>query len=508
MNRSSYQVLLIEDDPADIAAISGMLHRIRNLNMKLTAKRTAAEGIQEIADANPDCVLLDYRLGETDGLDVLSQIRSQDEDVPVVFVTGEGNEYVAVEALRRGAQEYQVKSALTSKSLRQSIQSAVRIADQERLLRNQRRELEEFVSVVAHDLQQPLCAVKGNIELVRDFCSDGLDPSGREFISSAIRMTVRMSSMIDSLLSYARAGRQPSGRHPVDLNQIVEQVKNSLGELIRTRSARIDVGPLPTALADEASMHQLLQNLVANGIKFSEEQPHIEISGTLDDDECVIQVRDHGIGIAADQTDTIFGPFKRLHSRKRFEGSGIGLATCRRIVENHGGRIGVESEPGEGSSFWFALPARKESQAAGPRILIADGEAEVVRQIAAALERDGFETLSASSVQSATEILEHNTVDLLIADVSLAGENGGDLIGDVCKTAGRPSVLAMSGGSRTESPGSLLARAREAGARGVLSKPFDMERLIGAVRSVMDGSASISAPPEQAEAQAEAELQT
>lgn len=488
MSRPSYRVLLIEDDPADVALISRLLARIRDVDIEVTAKSSADAGTEEAVANPPDCILLDYRLGETDGLDVLSRIRESNEDIPVVFVTGEGNEYVAVEALRRGAQEYQVKSSLTSKSLQQSVQSAVRIAGQESLLRHQRRELEEFVSVVAHDLQQPLCAVKGNIELVRDFCSHGLDPSGKEFIESAIRMTVRMSSMIESLLSYARAGRPPSRRHPVDLNRVMEQVANSLGELIRSRCVRLEVGPLPTVMGDEAPMHQLLQNLVANAIKFSEEQPHVEVTGAAEEGDCVIQVRDNGIGIPADQTDQIFAPFKRLHSRKRFEGSGIGLATCRRIVENHDGRIGVESKLGEGSTFWFALSARSQQRVEGPRVLIADAEADIVRRIAAALETDGYETFSATTRHAAAEILEHNPVDLLIADVALAGEDGANLIGDLHQQAGSPPILAMSGGNRTESPGALLARAREAGADGVLSKPFDMERLIGAVRSLMDES--------------------
>jgi len=485
MTRQSYRILHIEDDAADIAVVSRLLRRVRDFDVEVVAKQTPDAGLKELMESEVDCVLLDYRLGATDGLAVLSRIRHINPYVPIVFVTGEGNEYVAIEALRRGAQEYQVKSSLTSRSLQQAIQSALRISKQERLLEQQRRELIDFVSVVAHDLQQPLCAVKGNIELVRDFYSANLDPAGQEFIHSAVRMTERMSRMIDSLLSYARAGGGQRQRQPVDLNRVMENVVSSLSELIRSRSAEVVVSPLPTAMGDESTLTQLLQNLVANGIKFTEKKPRIEVTGTIEEGECVVQVRDNGIGIPADHTETIFEPFKRLHSRKRFEGSGIGLATCRRIVENHDGRIGVESIEGEGTMFWFAVPARSEQQAGGPRILIADSEESSLRRLAAALEGGGYETTSARKLLDVARVLQDSEVDLLITDVRLADGSCVDLIHEARQREPAPAVLALSGGTETESPGHLLALAHQAGANGVLSKPVSEERLLETVAKLL-----------------------
>ncbi len=485
MAGQSYRVLHIEDDPADIVVVSRLLGRVQNFDVELIAKQTPEAGLAELAENGAHCVLLDYRLGATDGLSVLSSIREAYPSIPVVFVTGEGNEYVAIEAMRRGAQGYQVKSSLTSKSLKQAIESAMKIAEQERLLEDQRQELVEFVSVVAHDLQQPLCAVKGNIELIRDFYGANLDASGREFVDTAVRMTVRMSQMIESLLSYARAGRAQTQRQPVDLNRVMDNVLTSLSELIRQRSAEVLVNPLPLAMGDEPALTQLLQNLVANAIKFCEQRPRVEVTGALEESECVIQVHDNGIGVPSDKTSMIFEPFQRLHSRKRFEGSGIGLATCRRIVKKHGGRIGVESTPGEGSMFWFAIPARKKSASRQPRILIADGEPGLASSIESALRREGYETVTVGTTNDAARILDGEPVDLVIADVNLAGDSGADLIRGLRRRPSSPPVLALSGGSAMESPGVVLARARDAGAEGVLPLQFPQERLLEIVNELL-----------------------
>ena len=414
----------------------------------------------------------------------------------MVFVTGEGNEAVAVEALRRGAQEYLVKSYLSQERLQRAVLSAARAVDNERSMRRKQQELEEFVSVVAHDLQQPLCAIKGNVELLRDFYGSQMDAQGREFVDSAVRMASRMSQMIEALLGYARVGRASRRHQPVDFNRVTEAALSALSELIRSRSAVIEVGPLPTAMGDDILLTQLLQNLLANAIKFSEGPPHIEVSGSREGTDCIVRVKDHGIGIPADKLEEIFLPFKRLHSHHRFEGSGIGLATCRRIVENHMGQIGVESAEGSGSTFWFALPALPEELERHARVLVADDEVDIVRVVVAALERQGYEACSALSCREAAEILRRESVDLLISDVAFPGEDGLALIREAVRHESAPAVLAISGGDQTESPGSLLVLARRAGAKQVLAKPFDLDHLLRAVRVLLDEAPeSPSFPP-------------
>lgn len=490
METKPLKILLIEDQEADAAAIQRLLERAPELSVDLVTRDSATGGLAELFCNGADCVLLDYRLGNVDGLETLSKIRGQGVDSPVVFVTGEGSEDVAVDALRRGAQEYLVKSHLNQERLRRSILNATRSVENERRMRQKQQELEEFVSVVAHDLQQPLCAIKGNVELLRDFYGGQLDRQGREFVESAVRMSTRMSQMIEALLGYARVGRASRRHRPVDFNRAAEAALSSLSELIRARSAVVEVGELPTAMGDEILLTQLLQNLVANAVKFCEDEPRVEITGGLEGSNCLVQVRDHGIGIPADKLEEIFAPFKRLHSHQRFEGSGIGLATCRRIVENHMGRIGVRSEEGAGSTFWFTVPAFQQEATRHARVLIADDEEEIVRLTAAALELHGYETCTATSCRDAAEILSREAVDLMIADVNFPGEDGLAFIRETQRGASPPPILAISGGGATESPGSLLYQARCAGASRVLSKPFDMDKLLRAVRVLID-----DAPP-------------
>ncbi len=488
MTRQSYRILLIEDDAADIALVSRLLGRIRDFDLDIVAKQTPEAGLKELLAGHFDCVLLDYRLGQTDGLAVLPRIRKQRPFAPVVFVTGEGNEYVAIEALKRGAQEYQVKSSVTSRSLQQAIQSAIRIAQQEHMIAQQRQELVDFVSVVAHDLQQPLCAVKGNIELVRDFYGASLDPTGQEFVHSAIRLTVRMSRMIDALLDYARAGGAHQRHRPLNLNSVMENVLSSLSELIRSKEAEVIVSKLPPAVGDEATMTQLLQNLVANAIKFTEQKPRVEVTGAIEEGECVVQVRDNGIGIPLEQAQTIFEPFKRLHSRKRFEGSGIGLATCRRIVENHDGRIGVESVEGEGSTFWFAVPAQAQQSELGGRVLVADTTADATEDIVEMLDNNGYETVTAAQPEDIRRLLDDEKIDLVVTDVHLGGESCVDLIREIRSRNHAPAVLAVSAGADSESPGHFLALAHEAGANAVMSRPCGSERLLKTVAKLLKQS--------------------
>ena len=239
-----------------------------------------------------------------------------------------------------------------------------RIEDQDRArlqliteLERSNKELEQFAYVASHDLQEPLRMVSSYTELLERRYGDKLDDKGRTFINFAVDGAVRMQRLINDLLEFSRVSTRGKPMQPVDVNRVLGAVRANLSVAIREAGALVTNEALPTVVADETQLVQLLQNLVGNAIKFrGGERPLVHVSAQPGGTECVFAVRDNGIGIAPEYFERIFVIFQRLHARGEYPGTGIGLAVCRRIVERHGGRIWVESAPGQGSTFYFALP--------------------------------------------------------------------------------------------------------------------------------------------------------
>ena len=246
-----------------------------------------------------------------------------------------------------------------------------RIEDQERAFRQlimelerSNKELEQFAYVASHDLQEPLRMISSYTQLLERRYSDKLDEKGHKFIDYAVDGAIRMQRLINDLLEFSRVSTRGKPLQPVDVNRVLGSVRINLSVAIQEANAQVTSDELPTVMADETQLVQLLQNLVGNAIKFrGSEPPHVHVSAQVATTECVFAVRDNGIGIAPEYFERIFVIFQRLHARGEYPGTGIGLAVCRRIVERHGGRIWVESAPGQGSTFFFALSNRNGAQA-------------------------------------------------------------------------------------------------------------------------------------------------
>jgi light-regulated signal transduction histidine kinase (bacteriophytochrome) len=220
-------------------------------------------------------------------------------------------------------------------------------------------ELQEFASAASHDLQEPLRTVSIYADLLADRYGNKLDGDARKILDSMREATERMSVLITDLLAYSQLALEGAEVTSVDLNDDWETAVTLLQTTIEQQSAVITHDPLPHVSLDRTQVVRLFQNLIANSIKFRKpgEPPHIHAWAEYRDREWIIRVKDNGIGFPQEHAGAIFSPFKRLHSTREYPGSGIGLAACKRIVEGWGGRIGAESKPGEGSTFWFTLPA-------------------------------------------------------------------------------------------------------------------------------------------------------
>lgn len=248
--------------------------------------------------------------------------------------------------------------------------------DQQRLARELGRSnkaLEEFAYAASHDLQEPLRKILTFGERLKAKTSAALGAEGLDFLSRMLNAAARMQALIEGLLSYSRVTRKSEPFRKVELGEVAREVLGDLEVRIEEVGARVEVGTLPSVEADPMQMRQLLQNLVSNALKFRRPgvAPLVKIGGELLNgggteagggpfpvEACRITVDDNGIGFDEKYADRIFGIFQRLHSREEYEGTGIGLAICRKIVERHGGSITARSTPGEGTRFSVTLPLK------------------------------------------------------------------------------------------------------------------------------------------------------
>ncbi|MEA5463803.1 PAS domain-containing sensor histidine kinase [Leptothoe sp. PORK10 BA2] len=293
--------------------------------------------------------------------------------VPILDESGLTLQYVAIRSditdrkraeadLLRANERLEAKVMERTKELEQQAHELVRSNE----------ELGKFAYVASHDLQEPLRTISSFVELLVEEYGDRLDGEAHEYVEFIVDGANRMQQLIKDLLTFSRVGTRGQEFTTVDCEGVVKTVLHSLKLAMQESHAKVTYDALPVIEADESQMQQLFQNLIGNALKFrGKEPPHIHISVT----QCKIEtnsadghlpyaqtwefcVRDNGIGIDAEYFDQIFEIFQRLHSRRHYEGTGIGLAICRKIVERHGGRMWVESTPGEGTAFYFTLLSR------------------------------------------------------------------------------------------------------------------------------------------------------
>ncbi len=229
-------------------------------------------------------------------------------------------------------------------------------------LERSNRELEQFASIVSHDLKSPLQVVRGFVELLGRQGGKATSTETQSYVEAALRGTERMDRLIDDVLAYSRAGQRPASFVPVDLNQVMAEVLADSAARVRDADAVITVGPLPLVEGDYTQLRQLLQNLVDNAVKFRrlDVPPEVSVSGSDNGGCWMVRVEDNGVGLDRSHREEIFGMFSRVHKVDQ-PGSGIGLAVCARVVANHNGRIWVEDGPGGGSAFCFTISKRLDA---------------------------------------------------------------------------------------------------------------------------------------------------
>ena len=363
------RVLMVEDDPADVELV---LLALRSDGFQVLSDRVQSveDFTQHIRGSAYDVILADYNLPQWRGMDTLEILRNERLDVPLIVVTGYLGEEKAVDCIKQGATDcvlknnlgrlpLSVRRALEEKELRrQRRQSDEELARKVEELARSNQDLEQFAYVASHDLQEPLRMVANYTQLLAERYRGRLDEQADKYIHYAVDGAIRMQALIQDLLKFSRVGKKEIDLRPTDLRAVVEQAQTNLAASVQETHAEIHWNGLPVVMADAAQLTQVFQNLIANGIKFhGDQKPAIQIAAQKNDDAWTVSISDNGIGIPAENWDDVFVIFRRLHTRSEYEGNGIGLSICKKIIERHGGKIWLEAQTTPGCCFKFTLLA-------------------------------------------------------------------------------------------------------------------------------------------------------
>lgn len=358
-------ILIVDDNPDDRENYIRSLRKNGACNYRYVELESGLSIRQSLGKLMPDCVLLDYSLPGMNGLEILRQILPEYPFLPVIMMTGQGNESVAVQAIKEGAQHYLVKSEITPEILHMNIKTAIKHctlerdrSDLVRKLTESNTELERFAYVASHDLQEPARMIVSFSRILMKEYSDTLDREGTEYLTLIADAGNRMRDMVEDLLAYSRLSNEGKAHTSFDGNNVLEAALENLQELLLSKNAVTTHDVFPSLFGNPVQIMRVLQNLIANAVKY---QPagnipriHIGIQDTGEAWE--ISVQDNGLGIDKKYIDQIFQPFHRLHVWQSIQGTGLGLSICKKIIETHDGNIQVTSDPGKGSVFSFSLP--------------------------------------------------------------------------------------------------------------------------------------------------------
>jgi signal transduction histidine kinase len=368
--KSIARLLVVDDEPALLLALQNTL---RDEGYAVTGAASGAEAMAALARESFDLVMTDLVMPEIDGIRLLTDALAVDPLLAGIVMTGHGSIPTAVAAMKVGAIDYVLKP-ITLHSMLPAIERALMIrrlrinnARLEKRVRRRTRDLEmanaelgAFCSSVSHDLRTPLRTLSGFIEILRKQHGESLPSGALSLVDFIDRSAIEMDQLITGLLALSRLGLLALSRTPVDLEQLCREVFQSLAGSHQGRQVDLRLQPLPTVSCDPTFVRLVFANLLSNAVKYTRPRNRavieVGVEAQAGESSPVYFVRDNGVGFDLADAGKLFGVFQRLHHAHEFEGTGVGLATARRIVERHGGSIWAEAAPGAGATFFFTLP--------------------------------------------------------------------------------------------------------------------------------------------------------
>lgn len=356
------RVLLIEDDEDDYVLTDEKLADAQDISADLDWVSSYEDGLAALLRNEYDVCLLDYRLGEATGLDLLETAIEQNVKAPIILLTGQGDREIDVAAMTKGAADYLVKDRIDTSQLERSIRYALKQAEAMNQIKQYaiqleaaNTDLEAFSYSVSHDLRAPLRAISGFSHMLTDKYARQLPEDAQRYLNIVQDNTKKMGQLVDDLLEFSRASRHSLRKRQLNMSELAQQVFDDLEPEWEGRKLQFFIADLPECEGDYSLIRQVLMNLVGNAIKYSRERElaHIEVGYSDDPNYQAYFVKDNGVGFDMCYVEKIFGVFQRLHNDDEFEGTGVGLAIVQRILERHGGKVWAESTIGQGATFYF-----------------------------------------------------------------------------------------------------------------------------------------------------------
>jgi signal transduction histidine kinase len=547
LTSSAIRVLLIDDDEDEFVITSDLLRAAASERYNVTWASSYEQGLQSVLSSPFDVCLVDYRLGKSNGLELISELTARSVDVPTILLTGDGDLQVDLSAMRNGASDYLTKDRLTAAQLERAIRYAVLHGQALKALRSATQAAESstrakssFLAAMSHEIRTPMNAILGMADLLWE---TQLDDTQREYVRRFRRSGKLLLALINDILDLSKID---SGNLDMESDDFsIRALVNETVELHRPNArmknielaARVPPGAPDWANGDANRLQQILNNLIGNAIKFTE-RGNVILTVEAHPDNAPghvrFQVADTGIGIPVDKVDTVFEDFAQAESSitRRFGGTGLGLGICRRLVESMGGKLNVQSVLGQGSTFFFdvflapaAVPVEAPMQravsqeaalqkqdaalntapnTAAPNtkvsleILVVDDSEDNRFLISAFLAGKPCRLTFAENGLQAVEKFSKKQFGLVFMDIQMPVMDGLTAVGkiralEVERSCSPTPIVALTAHAYVED----VKRCYAAGCDGHLSKPVSLEVLTSAIeRFRVTGNAAVQAPEE------------
>jgi signal transduction histidine kinase len=443
MKLKNLNILLIEDNPGDARLLSEILtdathEASTDINFQLDHVDSLQKCLDRLKDNEYDIVLLDLSLPDSQGLSTFEKIQENASSQPVIVLSGLNDSEIAVEAVKKGAQDYLVKGEVSGHHLLRAMSYAMERKQIEEQLKEVNKNLKQldklkndFLSTVSHELRTPIAIMREGVSLCLEGIAGEITDTQKELLTDTMDNMDRLTRLVTDLLDISKieAGKLKLRRSSVDLCDILKKVQQSYDAQAEEKGIQLSVqcpiNPIKLFI-DKDKVIQIFTNLINNALRFTSAGGEINIHVKDDNNFVECCVADTGIGIAKENIAKMFSKFEQFGrvDGPGYKGTGLGLAICKGLVEKHGGKIWVDSELGKGTKFSFTL-----KKVAFPKVLIIDDEEKVVEVIKEFLSEDNYQLIDATNGLEGIKKAQAQTPSLIILDMKMPKINGYEAVG-------------------------------------------------------------------------------